>query len=68
MDRPPPTRPTEQGVGRFRGVDGIEDDDGHQGGHEADHGREKHHGGVDRGVVAELWRREGQPDDQDEVY
>ena len=67
VDRPPPARPTEQGVGRLRGVDRIEDDDGHQCGYEADHRRSKHDGRVDGRVVAEL-RSEGQSVDQDETW
>lgn len=67
MNRPPPARPTEQGVGRLRGVDRVEDDDSHQCGHEANHRGDKHHGGVDGGVVSEL-RMEGQQADQKKVY
>lgn len=29
LDRPPAAGPTEQGVGRLRGVDGVKDDDSH---------------------------------------
>lgn len=50
----PAACPAEQGVGGCRGIDGIKENDGHEGRKEAEEGRGEHHGRMERGVVANL--------------